>query len=170
MSWNYQREENNNGEGFVSRIKAGDKLRVRIKSVEKAQSKTGNDMLVFQFDVSGHPDIIYYYLVFLANNPSVTNGKLTQFYDSFKDIPEGSKDLNSWVGKVGAATFKMEEYNGQLNPKISWFIKAEKQADLPAWVEPVRASDGGNTQSTVASAPVGEFMNVPDSEMNEIPF
>ena len=167
MGWSYQREESNNGEGFVSRIKAGDKLRVRVKSVEKAQSKTGNDMLVFQFDVSGHPDIIYYYIPFLQDRPEVTNGKLTQFFDSFKDIADGDFDMLHWMGKVGAACFKMEEYNGQMNPKISWFIKADKQGDLPAWVEPVHNGDSGDSSST---QPTGEFMNVPDSQMDEIPF
>ena len=160
MGWSFQREENNNSGGFVSTIKAGDKLRVRVKSAEKAVSKTGNDMIVLQFDVSGHPDIIYHYITFLPNNPEVTNGKLTQFYDSFKDIPEGELDIQKWVGKVGAAKFKTEEYNGSTSPKIHWFIKADKQGELPAWVEPQRKSDNDGDG----------FMTIPEGADDECPF
>ena len=165
MGWNFQREEsNNNGGGFVSTIKAGDKLRVRVKSAQKATSKAGgNDMIVLQFDVSGHPDIIYHYITFMPQNPEMTNRLLTQFYDSFKDIPEGELDIQKWVGKVGAVKFKTEEYDGSERPKIHWFIKADKQSDLPAWVEPQRASADGAEKE-------GGFMSVPDTDDEEIPF
>ena len=45
--WNYQREES----GFTE-IPEG-RHRVRIRKVEKAQSKAGNNMLVIELDVSG---------------------------------------------------------------------------------------------------------------------
>lgn len=135
--WNYQREEQQ-----FEVIPEG-QYRIRVKSAEKAQSKSGNDMLALQFDVSGYNSTLYHYIVFLQDRPEITNRMLTQFYDSFKDIPEGNSDLASWVGKVGACRVKHDDYNGSKTAKVSYFIKAEKQGELPAWSEPkTNASDG----------------------------
>ena len=65
---------------------------------------------------------------------------LTQFFDSFKDIEEGDFNMANWIGKVGAVKVKHEEYNGNQTAKISYFIHKDKQADLPAWVEPDNGS------------------------------
>ena len=130
MAWNYQREESNGFEPLPE-----GKYRVRVKAVEKAQSQKGNEMLVFQFDVSGSNKTLYHYITFLPNNPQVTNGQLTQFFDSFKDIKDGDFDFLNWVGKVGACKIKHELYNGEKRERISYFIKADKQKDLPAWQE-----------------------------------
>lgn len=130
MNWDFKREES---KGFEP-IPEG-KYRIRVKSAERAVSKAGKDMITLQFEVSGQSRIVYYYIVFLPETPQVTNGKLTQFYDSFKDIPEGSTDLASWVGKVGACMIKHREYNGNKKEEISYFIKADKQDDLPPWVD-----------------------------------
>ena len=148
MAWNYQREESN---GFAP-LPEG-KYRIRIKGIEKAQSRNGNEMLVFQFDVSGSNKTLYHYITFLPNNPQVTNGQLTQFFDSFKDIKDGDFDFLNWVGKVGAAKIKHEEYNGEKRERISYFIKADKQKDLPAWQEgsnaaPVTAGTGFASSDT----------------------
>lgn len=132
MAWNYQREENT---GFVTKIPEG-RHRIRVKSADKAVSKTGNDMLALQFDVSGYDVTLYHYITFLADKPEITNRMLTQFYDSFKDIPAGELDTSKWIGKVGACVVKHEEYNGNTNAKISYFITADKQGDLPSWREP----------------------------------
>lgn len=130
MAWNYTREES----GYVTRIPAG-LHRIRIKSADKAVSKNGNDMLALQFDVSGYDIPLYHYIVFMADKPEITNRMLTQFFDSFKGIPEGEFDISKWVGQVGACYVKHEEYNGNTNAKISYFISADKQGDLPAWKE-----------------------------------
>lgn len=163
MSWSYQRKENS---GYTTKIPEG-KHRIRIRSAEKAQSKSsGNDMLVLQFDVSGYPDIVYYYIVFMNDHPEITNGKLTQFFDSFKDIEDGNFDMKSWIGKVGAATIKHDEYNGNVNAKISWFLKADKQGDLPQWKEPVRESKAQASGNVDADG----FMVVPDTPSEKMPF
>lgn len=47
MSWEYKREET------VFDIIPEGVHRVRIKDVDRAVSKNGNDMLVMQFEVSG---------------------------------------------------------------------------------------------------------------------
>lgn len=149
MEWNYQREET----GFE--VLPEGKYRIRVKSVEKAISSTGKEMLVFQFDVSGSARVIYYYLVFMPDRPEITNGKLTQFFDSFKDIPDGDFNMKNWVGKTGAAMIKHDEYNGEKRERISYFIKASKQTDLPAWEE-------SSAVSTVAGfAPIEQGYDVP---------
>lgn len=155
MSWNYNREESN---GFTTSIAEG-KHRVRVKSAEKAVSKSGNDMLVLQFDVSGYAETVYHYITFIDDKPEVTNRMLTQFFDSFKDIPDGEFDTSKWIGKVGACTIKHEEYNGNINSKVGYFIHADKQGDLPAWKEP----DGTST------TPDG-FMDIPDTKDEELPW
>lgn len=155
MAWDFKREETNN---FVTRIPEG-KIRIRIKNAEKAVSKSGNDMLVLQFDVSGFEATIYHYITFMADKPEITNRMLTQFFDSFKDIPEGDFNTQNWIGKVGAAVIKHEEYNGNVNAKISYFIHKDKQGDLPAWKEP----DGREVDADGFSA-------IPDDFAEEIPF
>lgn len=130
MSWNYEREE----QAFEV-LPAGD-YRVRVAAADKAVSKNGNDMLVLQFDVSGHAQTLYHYIVFMPDRPEITNRNLTQFFDSFKDIKEGDTNFANWIGKVGAVHVVHEEYNGEQRPRIKYFIRADKTAGLPPWQEP----------------------------------
>lgn len=157
MAWQFKREESSN---FTTNVPEGNH-RIRVKSAEKAVSKSGNDMLVLQFDVSGYNATLYHYITFMADKPEITNRMLTQFFDSFKDIPEGDFDTSHWIGKVGACRVKHEEYNGNTNAKISYFLKPDKQADLPAWQEPEGSGNGSATDG---------FVNVPDGLPMEIPF
>lgn len=156
MAWNYTRDES--GSGFETRIPEG-KHRIRIKGAEKTVSSSGNDMLTLQFEVSGYKGMIFHHIVFLQDRPQITNRNLTQFFDAFKDIPDGDFNTANWIGKVGACTVKHEEYNGNINAKVDRFIPADKQGDLPAWVEPDGDSAGGN-----------DFINVPDGLIEEMPF
>lgn len=153
MSWNYQREETH-----FEPLPEG-KYRVRIKSADKAKSSKGNDMLVLQFEVSGNKKILYHYIVFMPDKAEVTNRMLTQFFDSFKDIPEGDFNMTNWIGKVGAVMIKHEEYNGNMRERISYFISADKQDDLPAWVNP----DGSVVDSN-------GFISFPDAVNDDAPF
>lgn len=130
MDWKFQREEQQ------FEVLPEGKYRIRIKSADKAVSMSGNDMLAFQFEVSGKPQILYHYIVFLDNRPEITNRMLTQFFDSFKDIKEGDFNMANWIGKVGACVVKHQDYNGNPSAKISYFLKPEKRTDLPAWQEP----------------------------------
>lgn len=153
MAWNYQREETS-----FAPLPEG-KYRIRIKAVEKAESKSGNEMLVFQFEVSGSGKVLYHYITFLPNNPSVTNGQLTQFFDSFKDIQDGDFNMLNWIGKVGACKIKHEEYNGEKRERISYFIKADKQKDLPPWQESGTASP--SVTAGTGFVPADSGYNVP---------
>lgn len=159
MAWEFKREE---GSGFKTNVPAG-KHRIRILSAEKAISSNGNDMLALQFEVSGYTTILYHYIVFMNDRPEITNRMLTQFFDSFKDIPEGDFDTSHWIGKVGACTVKHEEYNGNINAKVGYFIHKDKQADLPPWQDPY--STGGQ------ETPAGDtFKQLPEGFRDDLPF
>jgi len=123
MAWNFKREEQQ-----FDTIPVGDH-RVIIDSAEKAVSKNGNDMLVIKLRVSGYNSLLWHYIVFMDDRPEITNGKLTQLFDSF-DIADGDFNLSGWVGKAGAAHTKIDD---QGYAKIAWFIHKDKQDKLPPW-------------------------------------
>ena len=152
MSWSYKREEQK-----FEPIPEGIH-RIRIKSAEKAMSKNGNDMLALQFDVSGRSQTLYHYIVFLDDRPEITNRMLTQFFDSFADIPEGDFDMRKWIGKVGACKVKHEEYNGNMQAKISYFVSVDKQKDLPPWKE-----------ANGVTVDKDGFMQVPEDQLEGLP-
>lgn len=137
MAWEFKREESQ------FQVLPEGSYRIRIKSADKAVSKNGNDMLALQFEVSGSNSILYHYIVFMNDKPEITNRMLTQFFDSFKDIPEGDFNMQNWIGKVGACVVKHDEYNGNVSAKVRYFIKAEKQNDLPPWKEPSNSQGAG---------------------------
>lgn len=127
MAWEYKRESSQ-----YTQLPEG-RYRIRIKSVEKAVSSKGNDMLAFQFDVSGSKQILYHYIVFLADRPEITNRQLTQFFDSFKDIEDGNLNIATWIGKVGACQVKHDD-DGRA--KIHYFLRPKQAEELPPWKEP----------------------------------
>ena len=116
-------------------------------------------MLVLQLEVSGSTKILYHYIVFMPDKAEITNRMLTQFFDSFKDITEGDFNMNNWIGKVGAVMLKHEEYNGNMRERISYFISADKQSDLPPWQNP----DGTKVD-------VDGFMEVTTDALEGLPF
>ena len=156
MAWEFKREE----QTFETNIPEG-AHRIRVKTAEKTVSKSGNDMLVLQFDVSGYKSTIYHYIVFLQDKPQITNRNLTQFFDAFKDIPEGELNMNKWLGAVGACIVKHEEYNGNINAKIDRFLPVDKQGDLPPWK---------NADGTVAPIPDADGFISMDNMPNDLPF
>lgn len=133
--WQYKREETS------AQVPVG-KHRIRIKAADKAMSKSGNDMLALQFDVSGSPLTLYHYIVFLNDRPEITNRNLTNFFDAFPGIAEGDFDMRHWIGQVGACEVKQDK-NDPERTRISYFIKADKQGDLPPW----RDANGNTTPS-----------------------
>ena len=161
MAWEYKREEQQ-----FKALPEGS-YRIRVRSAEKAVSKSsGNDMLALQFDVSGSNTILYHYITFLDDRPEITNRMLTQFFDSFPGIPEGDFNMANWIGKVGACRVKQEDYDGNARAKISYFIKAGKQDDLPAWKEPENAKPSPSAGGPKVDAE--GFMDVDD--LDDIPF
>lgn len=109
--------------------------RVRIASAEESVSQAGNQMIKMVLEVSGYNGKIFHNLVFMQDRQDITNQKLGELFNSF-GIQPGNFNLTTWVGKVGAAKVKHEEYNGEMNPKVAYFIGKDRQDKLPAWVEP----------------------------------
>lgn len=138
MEWNYQREEST-----FEEIPVGEH-RVRIADAEKAISKNGNDMLVLTLDVSGYKSRLWYYVVFLADHPEITNRNLTAIFDSF-GIADGDFNLANWKGKVGACMTKQDEFG----TKVRYFLSRKKQESLPPWEEP---SESGGKKKPVLQA------------------
>lgn len=164
MNWNYQRTESD----FNFKPIPEGKHRVRIASVKPAKSSAGNDMLNIMLDVSGYAGYLFTRIVFLNDKPEVTNSQFTQFYDSFKDIPDGCKDLSQWIGKVGACKVRHEEHNGNMKAEVHYFIHAKYQGDLPAWKEPERK--GKTDNATGQSTSNDGFMQIPDGAPEETDF
>lgn len=138
MEWNYQREEST-----FEEIPVGEH-RVRIADAEKAISKNGNDMLVLTLDVSGYKSRLWYYVVFMADHPEITNRNLTSIFDSF-GIADGDFNLANWKGKVGACVTKQDDFG----TKVRYFLSRKKQETLPPWKEP---SESGGKKKPVLQA------------------
>lgn len=124
MNWNYQVEEQQ-----FDKVPVGD-IRVRVKEAKIENSKSGNEMLHLELDVSGTTAILHHYIVFLPDNPQITNRKLTEFFDSF-GINRGDFNLANYKGKVGACRTKEDgEY-----VRVHFFLAPDKAKSLPQWQE-----------------------------------
>jgi hypothetical protein len=144
VNWNFNAADYE--EQSFKPIPIGDH-RVRISSAEEQTSSSGRQMIKLVLDVSGHNATIWHFIVFLPDNQKLTNQKLGELWNSF-GIQQGNFNLNSWVGKVGAAKVKHEDYNGEPNAKIAYFITKSKQDKLPAWQEPSNATTTGQIIGT----------------------
>lgn len=143
ISWNFNADDYK--ENDFAPIPVGDH-RVRIANAEELTSKNGNDMVKLTLDVSGHSGSLWFYLVFMPDNPQMTNQRLGQIFNSF-GIPQNDMNCQNWIGKVGGARIKHEQYNGEASAKVNYFLSREKVDKLPAWVDaPGKASvtGGGN--------------------------
>ena len=118
--------------------------RARIASAEETTSQAGNPMIILTLDVSGYNSKIWHNVVFMLDNPKLTNQKLGELFNSF-GIQPGNFNTQSWIGKVGAIKVKHDTYNGETRPKVAYFISKDRQATLPAWQE------GSLTGGAVAS-------------------
>ncbi len=124
MQWQFKREEQEFESAPIG------KHRVRIKSAEMAVSKSGNDMLVVQLNVSNSKSVVFHYIVFMVDKPEITNRMLTSFFDSF-GISDGDFNVSGYAGKVGGAMLKADgEYT-----KVHYFLSKKEQTTLPAWVD-----------------------------------
>ena len=120
MDWNYQREDTRS-----DALKG--KYRCVIVDVEETTSKTsGLPMIVVTVRPSGTKFKVKTYIV----KNDKFNKNMTQFYDSFPEIPEGTFNFVEWVGCEGAAEFGEDE---QGYTRLKWFISASKAVGLPAF-------------------------------------
>lgn len=140
ITWNF--DTNEYEEVSFKPIPVGDH-RVRIQSAEEQTSRSGKQMIKVVLDVSGYNSSIWHWIVFDPNNSKLTNQKLGELFNSF-EIQPGNFNLSNWVGKVGAAKVKHEDYEGQPSPKVAYFIGKEKQIKLPPWQEPNNTNKAGS--------------------------
>ena len=145
VNWNFNASDYEE-QGFKP-IPVGDH-RVRIASAEEQISNSGRQMIKLVLEVSGYHSTIWHFIVFMNENQKLTNQKLGELWNSF-GIPQGNFNLNTWVGKVGAAKVKHEEYKGETTAKIAYFISKERQDKLPAWKEPNGGSSLGFGETPV---------------------
>ena len=149
VNWNFNAADYE--ETSFKPIPVGDH-RVRIQSAEEQTSNSGRQMIKLVLEVSGYNSTIWHFIVFMPENQ-----KLGELWNSF-GIQQGNFNLQQWIGKVGAAKVKHEDYNGEPNAKIAYFINKDRQDKLPAWQEP----------NNNASATTSDFTPVDDP--NDLPF
>lgn len=130
FNWDFQAEHH---APTYEALPEGD-YRVRIAAAEKVMSASGKPMLKITLDVSGHPQTLWHYIVFLADRPEITNRNLTSFFEGF-GIPLGNFVLASYVGKCGGAHIIEDTYNEKKTNKVRYFLSPNKTAELPAWQE-----------------------------------
>ena len=148
VNWKFNAEDYS--ESNFQPIPVGDH-RVRIAEVEEQTSSNGNQMIKLVLDVSGYSSTLWHYIVFMENNPQLTNQRLGELWNSF-GIPQGNFNLPSWVGKVGAARVKHDNYEGNVKPKVAYFLAKGRQDNLPPWKE-----NGGTAKATPAYDPINEL-------------
>lgn len=138
MAINWSFDSNDYSENSFKPIPVGDH-RVRISSAEEQVSNAGNQMIKLVLEVSGYSSTIWHYIVFMPDKKEFTNQKLGELWNSF-GIQQGNFNLQSWVGKVGAAKVKHEQRDGNESAKIAYFISKDRQDKLPAWKQASSAS------------------------------
>ena len=116
--WNYQREEREDA-------KVTGRLRCVITDVEETESKTsGLPMIVVSVRPSGTRFTVKSYIV----KNDHFNRNMTQFFDAFPEIAEGTFNFLEWIGAMGAAMFDTDE-RGYL--KVKYWIDATRASLLP---------------------------------------
>jgi hypothetical protein len=144
MFRNYNEGKFNPNSGFDAPTPG--KYRVRIEEAEETTSKMGADMIKLTLKVSGHSARVFHYIVDNEN----AQRNIDKLFDSF-GIKPGDFNLLNWRGKVGAAQLKVEQYNGDDQARVAYFIIRSKQGDLPAWAESGAPHNGASANAGPAS-------------------
>lgn len=112
-------------------------IRVRIVDMKEEKSQAGNDMWKFTFKPSGGYSNVFWYLVFDASNPSMTNTNLSKLWNSFglPGVPTTAVTPQFFINALGAVRIKHELYQGETKAKVHYLIDRDKQIDVPQWQE-----------------------------------
>lgn len=127
-------------------IPVGD-YRARIADVVERTFNSGNSGYEITLDINGYNSKMWFYLVLDASNPTQTNQRLGEFFDSFgiKNYSTGSG--KQWIGSVGAVRIKHEAYKGENKAKVAYVIARNRQEKLAPW-------KGGNATQAAPAAQV----------------
>ncbi len=104
--------------------------RVRISEVAERTFNSGNQGFEIVLDAAGYSSKLWYYLVLDPTDTKKTNQRIGTFFDSFGINNPNLAHFKGWVGKVGAARVKHEDYKGEPQAKVAYFISREKQEKL----------------------------------------
>ena len=159
ITWEYNEQDYLNG-GFKP-ITPG-RYRVRIEKAEEATSKTSKQMIKLQLKVSGQLSSVFHYIVIDPEYRERTNKNLGDVFECFAITP-GDFNLQHWEGKVGGADLKQEPYNDTMQTRVNFFIKRDKQTELPAWQEKASSS----SQTTSISTPNSDNFG---ASLDDVPF
>lgn len=154
--WNFEKKE------LFEKIPDGN-YRVLIRKAEKQLSQSGKKMIVLTLAISGYAKEIKHYIVFMPENPDMTNRSLTNLFEGF-GIPFNNYNLNDYVGKAGVAKIGTNK-DGYEN--IKYFITDVKEKDkLPefklvaslAKKSEYKKVDGANNTEEMTQAQIEEVI------------
>lgn len=128
-------------------IPVGD-YRARITDVVEKTFSSGNSGYEITFEINGYNSKLWAYLVLDPSNPTQTNQRIGELFNSFGITNPAMGSGKQWIGSMGAVRIKHEEYNGQNRAKIAYYIAKSRQDKLAPW-------KNGN-----AAPAQSEFMNV----------
>lgn len=166
LHWKFDMQDYLNGGGKP--IEPGN-YRVRIDAVEETYTKNGaKPMIKIKIKVNECSGFVYHYVVLDSENKERTNLNLGEIFDSF-NIPFGDMDVEHWIGKIGAAIIKQEDYQGKKSFKVDKFIKRAEQEFLPPWKD---NSNSANNQAATQTPNniVADMMTFDDANPNDVPF
>lgn len=123
MDWNYTREENERQSAIVGKYRVVITDAYETVTGEKSKNP-GTPMIVVKLRPSGRG----FSLSYRIQKNDWFNRKMTEFFDSFPEIKEGSFEFMEWIGCEGAAMLK-EGNSGYT--EVAYLIDAVKAADLP---------------------------------------
>ena len=107
--------------------------------------------------MSGHASKVWFYLVLDPSNAQQTNQRIGEFFNSFGITNPSMGTGKQWIGSVGAARIKHEEYNGNMSAKVAYLIARNRQDKLEPWK---------NVGAPVAQAAPMATVDIPE----ELPF
>ena len=131
--------------------------RVRISEVGERTFSTGNQGFEIVLEVAGHNSKLWYNLVLDPTDTKKTNQRIGAFFNSFGITNPNLAHFKGWIGKVGAARVKHEDYKGELQARVAYFISRDKQEKL-------------ELKSFANSAAAPEYTQGIDIDPSELPF
>lgn len=113
-------------------IPVGD-YRARINDVVEKTFSSGNPGYEITLDINGYSSKMWFYLVLDSSNPSQTNQRIGDFFNSFGITNPAMGTGKQWIGAVGAVRVKHEPYQGENRAKVAYCINRNRQDSLPEW-------------------------------------